>query len=172
MSSLLRLIRLHLGVTIPLFVLYAGAVLWASGGTIDGQIGAVLVLVLVLTLLTPVALGAVNRRTLRGDWQIATVSGERILWDGPADRYEMGNRGWLFLTDRRLVMCRVGGGDEVSVPLERLAGASTGRYAGVFATDLILQLEAGTTERLKVEGSGEWVRRITDAAASLPARRS
>jgi hypothetical protein len=172
MSSLLGVIRSHLGVTIPLFVLYAGAVLWASGGTFDGQIGAVLVLVLALTLLTPVALGAVNRRHLRGDWRIATEAGESILRDGPADRYEMGFRGWLFLTDRRLVMCRVGGGDEVSVPLDRLAGVSVGRYAGVFATDLLLQLQNGAVERLKVEGSGEWVQRIRDAAASLPAGRA
>jgi hypothetical protein len=165
MPSLPRLIRSHLGITIPLYVVYAGAVLLASGGTIDGQIGAVLVLVLALTLLSPVAFSAVNRRLLRGEWQIATEAGERILCDGPADRYEMGHRGWLFLTDRRLVMCRAGGGEEVSVPLDRLAGVSRGRYAGIFATDLLLQLEDGTLERLKVEGSGEWVQRIRDAAA-------
>lgn len=169
MSSLLRAMRSHLGVTIPLFFLYAGAVLWASGGKIDWQIGGLLALVLLLTLLTPVALGAANRQLLRGNWQIAMEAGERILHDGPADRYEFGYRGWLFLTDRRLVMCRLGGGDELSIPLRQLADVRTGRYAGVFATDLLLQLGDGTAERLKVEGSGEWVRRIRDAAPSLPA---
>jgi hypothetical protein len=169
MSSLLRAIRSHIGVTIPLFVVYAGAVLWASGGTIDWQVGGVLALVLLLTLLTPVALGAANRQLLRGNWQIATEAGERILHDGPADRYQLGYRGWLFLTDRRLVMCRVGGGEELSIPLRQLADVRIGRYAGVFATDLLLQLDGGTAERLKVEGSGDWVRRIREAAASLPA---
>jgi hypothetical protein len=170
MSSLLRAIRSHLGVTIPLFVLFAGAVLWGSGGTIDWQIGGVLALVLVVTLLTPVALSAVNRRHLRGEWKIETEAGERILHDGPADRYELGYLGWLFLTDRRLVMCRVGGGDERSIPLRQLADVRIGRYAGVFATDLLLQLGDGSAERLKVEGSGDWVRRIRDAAATLPAQ--
>jgi hypothetical protein len=167
MPSLPRAIRSHLGVTVPLFILFAGAVLWASGGAIDGQVGGVLALVLVLTLLTPAAISAMNRRLLRGDWQIATETGESILHDGPADPYELGYRGWLFLTDRRLVMCRVGGGEERSIPLRRIADVRIGRYAGVFATDLLLQLDDGTTERLKVEGSGEWVQRIRDA--SLPA---
>jgi hypothetical protein len=169
MSSLLRAVRSHLGVTIPLFVVYAGAVLWASGGTVDWRIGGVLALVLLLTLLTPVALGAANRQLLRGNWQIATEAGERILHDGPADRYEFGDRGWLFLTDRRLVMCRLGGGEELSIHLRQLRDVRVGRYAGVFATDLLLQLGDGTAERLKVEGSGEWVRRIREAAPPLPA---
>jgi hypothetical protein len=169
MSSLLRAVRSHLGVTIPLFAVYAGAVLWASGGAIDWRIGGVLALVLLLTLLTPVALGAANRQLLRGNWQIATEAGERILHDGPADRYEFGYRGWLFLTDRRLVMCRLGGGDELAIPLRQLRDVRVGRYAGVFATDLLLHLGDGTAERLKVEGSGEWVRRIREAAPTLPA---
>jgi hypothetical protein len=169
--SLLRAVRPHLGITIPLFVLYAGAVILATRGTVDGPVVAVLALVLVLTLLTPAALSRVNRRSLRGSWEIATETGERVLHDGPADRYEAGFFGWLFLTDRRLVLCRLGGAEEWSAPLSQVAEVRPARYAGVFATDLLLHLEDGTTERLQVEANGEWVRVIRAALERLPAPR-
>lgn len=162
-------IRPHLGVTIPLFVLYAGAVLLATRGTVDGQVVAVLALVLVLTLLTPAAIARLNRRHLRGSWEIAAHPGERVLHEGPADRYEAGHFGWLFLTDRRLVLYRTGGAEDWSASLDELADVRTGRYAGVFATDLVLRLADGTTERLQVEANGEWVRLIRSAMEHRPA---
>lgn len=162
-------IRPHLGLTIPLFVLYAGAVLLATRGAVDGQVMAVLAVVLVLTLLTPAAIARLNRKHLRGNWEIAALPGERVLHEGPADRYEAGYFGWLFLTDRRLVLYRVGGAEDWAASLDEVTGVRTGRYAGVFATDLLIQLKDGTTERLQVEANGEWARLIRAAMEHAPA---
>jgi hypothetical protein len=156
-------IRPHLGLTLPLFVLYAGAVLLATRGTVDGQVVAVLAVVLVLTLLTPAAIARLNRRHLRGSWEIAALPGERVLHEGPADRYVAGYFGWLFLTDRRLVLYRTGGAEDWAAPLREVAEVRAARYAGVFATDLVFRLKEGTTERLQVEANGEWARLIRAA---------
>lgn len=163
MPSLHRPVRRHLGISIPLFLFYAGAVMLASRGDVDGRTLAVIGIVLVLTLLTPAAVGAMNRRYLRGSWTPHLAAGEQVLYDGAADRYQAGHFGWLFLTDQRLLFCRVGGGEQWSVPLSRVDEASVGRYAGVLATDLRLRFADGTGETLKVEGAGEWVRQIRAA---------
>lgn len=154
---------------VPLFVLYAAAVLFASKGRVDGQIVAVLALLLVVTLMTPVAVSAINRRYLRGSWTPELRPGEEVLLDGPADRYEIGHFGWLFLTNQRLVLYRVGGAEEWSAPLADVAEASAVRYAGVFAADLRIRLRTGTIETLKVEGSREWEGRIRAALPHLHA---
>jgi hypothetical protein len=169
MPSLRGSVRRHLGITVPLFVLYAAAVVFASRGRVDAQIVAVLALLLAVTLLVPVAVSALNRRYLRGSWTPELRPGEEVLLDGPADRYELGRFGWLFLTSQRLVLYRVGGAEDWSAPLADVAEASAARYAGVFATDLRIRLRNGTTETLKVEGSREWEERIRAALARLPA---
>jgi hypothetical protein len=163
MPVFFRSIRRHIGISIPLFVLYAGAVLLATRGDVDAQVVAVLAVVLLMTLLTPVLISTINRRHLRGSWNPELQPGERVLHDGPADRYQVGYFGWLFLTDRRLVMYRVGGAEDWSVPLEQVAEVHAERYAGLFATDLRVDLTNGTAETLQVEGSAEWVQRIRAA---------
>jgi hypothetical protein len=172
MWSILRSARRHLGISAPLFVVYAGAVLLGSGGEVDGQIVAVLALVLIATLLTPVAVSAINRRYLRGSWDPALEPGERVLFDGACDRYEAPWVGWLFLTDRRLVLYGVGGREEWSVPLAAVAEVNAARYAGLFATDLRVALHDGTSQRLKVEGSSEWAEKARGALQDLPADRA
>jgi hypothetical protein len=168
MPSLLFSIRRHLGISLPLFALYALAIVLATGGEVGGRTAAVLAAVLVLTLLTPAAVSALNRRHLRGSWSPALADGEQVLHDGPADRYQAGYFGWLFLTGRRLVLYRVGGMEELSVPLAQLAKVRATRYAGIFATDLRLELRDGTVETLQVEGSREWVEKVRAALAEAP----
>lgn len=163
MRRLLHPVRRHLGVSIPLFLLYAGAVVLAARGRVDVQTLLVLGIVLVLTLLTPAVLSRVNRWSLRGSWMPELEPGEQVLHDSPADRYEIGHFGWLFLTGGRLLFCRVGGGEHWSVPLSQVADASVGRYAGVLATDLRLRFRDGSGETLKVEAAGEWVHAIAAA---------
>lgn len=165
MPSLRGSVRRHLGITVPLFVLYAAAVLLASRGRLDAQIVAVLGFVLAVTLLTPVAVSAMNRRLLRGSWTPELLPGEQVLRDGPADRYEFGHFGWLFLTTQRLVLYGVGGAADWSASLADVREVHAARYAGVFATDLRIQLRDGTTETLKVEGSREWAEKVR---AALP----
>jgi hypothetical protein len=165
MPSLLWSIRRHLGISLPLFALYAMAILLATNGDVGGRTMAVLAAVFVLTLLTPAAVSALNRRHLRGSWSPALAEGEQVLHDGPADRYQAGFFGWLFLTDRRLVLYRVGGMEDLSVPLAELAQVRATRYAGIFATDLRVELTDGTVETLQVEGSREWVERVQAALA-------
>lgn len=168
MPSLLWSIRRHLGISLPLFALYAVAIVLATNGVVDGRTLAVLGAVLVLTLLTPAAVSALNRRHLRGSWSPALADGEQVLHDGPADRYQAGYFGWLFLTDRRLVLYRVGGKEDLSVPLAQLAEVRATRYAGIFATDLRLELRDGTVETLQVEGSREWAEKVEAALAEAP----
>lgn len=167
MSSLLTDVRRHLGVSIPLAVVYAGAVLLATRGRVDGLTLGVLVGVGALTLLAPVVIGRLNRRIVRGSWAPPLAPGERVLHDGAADLYELGFVGWLFLTDRRLLLCRMGGAEAWSAPLGEIAAVRAGGIAGVFATDVLVEMRDGSTTRIKVEGSGEWVERI-GAARSLP----
>jgi hypothetical protein len=155
--------RRHLGLSIPVFILYAAVVLFAYGGKVDGQILAVLGLVLLLTLLTPVAISALNRRWLRGSWMPALAPGEQVVHDGAADRYEVGHRGWLFLTNQRLALYRLDGSQEWSASLGEVVEVEATRYAGLFATDLRVCLRNGTTETLKVEGSREWEAKLRGA---------
>lgn len=63
------------------------------------------------------------------------------------------------------MLYRVGGTEDLSVPLARLAEARATRYAGIFATDLRLELADGTVEALKVEGSRVWVEKVEAARA-------
>jgi hypothetical protein len=157
-------VRRHLGLTIPLFILYAVVALLAYGGRVDGQILGALGLILVLTLLTPVAIGAMNRRWLRGSWMPALEPGEQVLHDGAADRYQVGDRGWLFLTNQRLALYRLEGSEEWSVSLGEIAEVQAARYAGVLVTDLRVRLRNGTTETLKVEASREWEAKVREAS--------
>lgn len=163
MSSLLTDVRRHLGVSIPLAVVYAGAVLLAARGQVDGLTLGVLLGVGALTLLAPVAIGHLNRRIVRGSWAPPLAAGERVLHDGAADLYELGFVGWLFLSDRRLLLCRMGGAEVWSAPLGEVAAVRSGGLAGVLATDLVVEMRDGSTTRLKVEGSGEWVERAGSA---------
>jgi hypothetical protein len=165
MPSLRGSVRRHLGITVPLFVLYAAAVLLASRGRLDAQIVAVLGVVLAITLLTPVAIGVMNRRLLRGSWTPELRPGEQVLRDGPADRYQFGHFGWLFLTTERLVLYRVGGIEDWAASLADVREVHAARYAGVFATDLRIELASGATETFKVEGSSEWAEKVR---AALP----
>ena len=169
MPPLLRAVRRHLGVSVPLAVIYAGVVLLAARGRVDGVTLGAIALVGVVTLLTPAAVTRLNRGVLRGSWTPALAPGERVLHDGAADRYDAGHSGWLFLTDRRLLLYRVDGSEEWSAALDDVAEARVGRLAGVFATDLVVELRGAGARRLWVEGAGEWVERIR-AARALPAR--
>ncbi|HEU0055542.1 MAG TPA: hypothetical protein VFQ39_20280, partial [Longimicrobium sp.] len=74
--------RRHLGVSIPLFVVYAAVVIWAARGAVDARIVLALAVVLIATLLTPAAVSALNRKALRGSWTPALQPGERVLHDG------------------------------------------------------------------------------------------
>ncbi|HEX8904379.1 MAG TPA: hypothetical protein VF771_06025 [Longimicrobiaceae bacterium] len=163
MPALLRAVRRHLGISLPLFAFYVAAVLFASGGRVDLQILLIIALVLAATLLTPAAVSVLNRRYLRGSWSPALEPGERVLRDGPADRYEPGHFGWLFLTDRRLVLYRAGGAEDWSVPLAEVREVRATRYLGIFATDLRVRLGNGTTQTLQVEGNREWVESVQGA---------
>lgn len=160
-------VRRHLGLSIPVFILFAAVVLFASGGRVDGQILSVLGFVLLLTLLTPVAISAMNRRWLRGSWMPELASGEQVLHDGPADRYEAGHHGWLFLTSQRLALYRLDGSPEWSASLDEIAEVQAARYAGILATDLRVRLRSGTTETLKVEGSREWEAKVRGAMTAI-----
>ncbi len=167
MASPFHSVRRHLGVSVPLFVVYAAVVIWAARGEVDARIVLALAVVLIATLLTPAALSALNRKALRGSWTPALQPGERVLHDGPADRYDAGYFGWLFLTDRRLVLYRVGGDEAWSAPLGAMAEARATRYAGIVGSDLRVRMRDGAAETLRVEANREWEEKIADARRRL-----
>lgn len=168
MLALLRAVRRHLGLTLPLAALFGGAVLLGARGRVDGLTLGLIAGVGALTLLVPGIVERLNRAVLRGDWSPALEPGERVLYDGAADRYRIGWRGWMFLTDRRLVLYHAGGDPAWMALLADVAAARVGRYAGLFATDLVIELTDRSSARFRVEAPGEWVRRIDDVRRLSP----
>jgi hypothetical protein len=166
--SFFRAIRRHFGVTLPLLAVYVLAVVIGSKGRVDGVVLSVLLMVVVLTIMTPVAISRLNRALLRGKWTPELLPGERVLHDGAADRYEFGYMGWLFLTDRRLLLYRVGGKADWTADLADVTEVRVGMASFIMAADILIELRGAKPVRLNVEAPREWVQWISEA---LPAAR-
>ncbi|HEU0015405.1 MAG TPA: hypothetical protein VFQ45_17075 [Longimicrobium sp.] len=154
----------HLGVSGPLVVIFSLVVLAGSDWKVDATTIGIIALVAAAGLLTPALASGLNRRVLRQGWEPALLPGERILYESSADVYTSAQRGWLFLTDRRLLHHVLRGADtEWSLPLDQVADARVGREAGIIASLLTVAARDGHAYTFKIEGAGEWVRRIEAA---------